>query len=47
MKTDAAERLVPMVPTLHEILLGDRIERGAPEWGAGFPDSHWNTPGPQ
>ena len=47
VKTDAAERLVPMVPTLHEILLGDRIERGAPEWGAGFPDSHWNTPGPQ
>jgi hypothetical protein len=29
VKTDAAERVVPMVPTLHEILLGDLIERGA------------------
>jgi hypothetical protein len=38
VKTDAAERVVPMVPTLHEILLGDRIER-RPDRSAGFPDA--------
>jgi integrase len=37
VKTDAAERVVPMVPTLHEILLGDRIERGAPNAAPAFP----------
>jgi integrase len=37
VKTDAAERVVPMMPTLHEILLGDRIERGAPTAAPAFP----------
>jgi hypothetical protein len=38
VKTDAAERVVPMVPTPHEILLGDRIAR-RPYGSAGFPDA--------
>lgn len=37
VKTDAAERVVPMVRTLHEILLRDRIERGAPTAAPAFP----------
>jgi hypothetical protein len=47
VKTDAAERVVPMVPTLHEILLGDRIERGVPNAAPAFPTRQWNTPGPR
>jgi integrase len=37
VKTDAAERVVPMVPALHEILLADRAERGAPAAAPAFP----------
>ena len=33
-KTDASERTVPMVPALHEILLGHRAEYG---WGPDDP----------
>ena len=37
VKTDAGERVVPMVPALHEILLADRAERAAPTQQPAFP----------
>jgi len=37
IKTDAAERVVPMISALHEILLADRIERGSPTQEPAFP----------
>jgi hypothetical protein len=37
VKTDAAERVLPMVPALHELLLADRAERGAPTHEPAFP----------
>lgn len=45
VKTDASERVVPMVPALHEILLAARTEPGAPG-GPAYPTRNGTRPHP-